>query len=107
MKNLICFGFFVFSFSMAAAEEFRAKIYECSQWADGTYNLYCGGAFIKKFKTSLECVQGRKKICGSSATDFECNRWADDTYNLFCDGAFIKKYPNAIACVQGKRELCD
>jgi hypothetical protein len=82
--------------------------WECSEWADHTYILYCGGAVIAgHYAKGIDCVNARKEICGQSIGDYECRKWPDNTYYLYCGGAYIGHYDTAIACVKGHRATCD
>ena len=96
---------FAFTGQSAAADPVPG--WECTMWPDKTFYLHCGGATVGHYKSAIECVNGRKQICGPSVGDYECNRWPDGTYNLFCGGAFIAKYKNALECIKGKRATCD
>lgn len=92
---------------VSAAHAEKPAGWECYKWPDDTYLLYCGGAYLGKYKTALECVNGRKTICGPSIGDYECSKWPDGTYYLYCGTAYIGHYQTALECIKGKRATCD
>src|SRR4051812_1907373 len=106
MKIIFILSIFLFSQFASAADQVLG--WECSEWPDHTYILYCGGAYIgSHYAKGVDCVNARKEICGISIGDYECRKWPDNTYYLYCGGAYMGHYDTAIACVKGKRATCD